>query len=303
MCGRFSSSEGGRAVDKVVKRPEFWLWNHAIDAITCVVDELRGWCRACPCHEAQCVEYARRHQLFPCLFKGCRGPQLRGRIDALAREIQEHRAGLTLVDCGGEHAVFAALQVGFDRLAGHASLKRAFLDEIPWCVWQARSPAGAATFLRKYDERMADPATAPRMHRVGQMLAGDPNVFPSSLRPSMEARARGDLPIQPAFDAHLRSYEYTTLDECPAEGEHRHASAIRQHSHLYIATEMRREQHIREFEAAVRGGSGKDFLRGFVRSKHDSGCLIGWSATGSRPRCIFRRFTSSVASAWLIGAS
>lgn len=266
-----SFRSGYKEVDRVITDEQFWRWNCAVDVICTFVDHMRAWGGACSCHEDLCMAFAKKSQVYSCPQKGRRGPQLRRKMESVMSLLKEERQNISLKDCDGDESLMAAMHMAFDRLAGHIKLKWSFVYELPWMLWEARAPEGARRCLDAYDRDMADERRVARVHRVAHHFCSkDMHGGSSSLRHFMEERACGK-PLADVLDRELMAYEMISLDECPAEGEHRHASMVRTHGAANqlasMASEMRRVQNLEAFDQAAARGDTETFLQGYLKCK------------------------------------
>ena len=197
-------AQQGQAFLDAVKCDTFWARCHAIHRVAKVVERFSSWLQGCPCHEEEC----KAKGTFHCDMKGCKAPLLSARCRAFLGDLEEARRNLE------GQALEVDIHACLTRMLAFASVKLAWVDELPYFVWQVDSPAMADAFLTKYDAATDAP------HRVSERFGGD------EFRGHMEAwRATGEVSYTLALE--LQSYRACMLDDTWSESQHRDVSGER----------------------------------------------------------------------------
>ena len=152
-----------------VQSDTFWMQSSALGTFVKPVSAFSAWVRGCPCHEAECL--ARGD--FRCSWKGCRARDLSQRVRSFLDELLSLRCGHVPDQCADLHAAFT-------RTLAVAHLKFSWVDDLPFFIWQVRSPESAAMLL---DKCVA--SQAPHHRATRRFLAGD-------LHQAMEGWAAGE---------------------------------------------------------------------------------------------------------------
>ena len=115
----------------------FWSQCHVLDKLARPVRDFSSWLRACPCRERQCMDVAE----FRCPWKGCRARELSWGVRGFIAEL----VGLRDTFATPKDAeILPALT----RMLAVADLKLAWVDDLPFYIWQLDSQESAATFLK-----------------------------------------------------------------------------------------------------------------------------------------------------------
>ncbi|MCP4243719.1 MAG: hypothetical protein GY772_24465, partial [bacterium] len=115
--------------------------------------DFAGRVRGCRCHDLRAAS-------VPCPFKGCRAPELSAKLKAVVWEICQAREGELVGRLGLDPGDVVAF---YGRLLAFLRAKFAWVDELPYFVWQVDSPAGAQQFLSMHDAMVQ---RGERPHRV-----------------------------------------------------------------------------------------------------------------------------------------
>ena len=225
----------------------FWMQSEALHALAEPVAEFSSWLRACPCHEHECLQHAH----VDCAWKGCRGPELSGRVRAFA-------ASLLLLRDTHAWGHEADTHAGLTRMLAVAHVKFAWVDDLPFFIWQVRSRRAAAEFLAK-----AATTEEASQHRVTLRFAA------GELRQDMDAWLAG-TPLSPRLRLELESYQWCKLDDTWAEATHRDVSRLAKRvtfaSQAWQSASLRLQQNL-DLWAAIDGRARARFHAFFYRWK------------------------------------
>ena len=163
-----------------------------------------------------------------CAWKGCRAPALSQR----ARQLSEDFLALRDTDAAQE---VCATHAGVTRMLAVHHLKFAWVDDLPFFIWQARSLATAVAFLAKF-------ATSPPPHQRVTL-----DFAHGELRQDMGAWAAGGLPSA-RFRLEVLSYRWCKLDDTWAEATHRDVSRLAKRStfarQAWLSASLRLQQNL-----------------------------------------------------------
>jgi hypothetical protein len=185
------------------------------------LEELRGWCKGCPCHE----DDLRAGKNVVCDLKGLRLRFLWDRVQQCCSEVRAVAETLVpnhpaLVQAGlVEDALACASSV-----AANAQLKFGYLDRVPAKLARLRnSSTVAAECVRETDAYLAkgvqlDPVSA-RFFAPGGQFRQDVDEYVASHS------------LAPQLSLHIRPYELGKIDESLVEGEHRSMNQEKQRAH------------------------------------------------------------------------
>ena len=190
----------------------FWNRNRGLKHVIQPLHELSSWLRGCDCHEELLT--LKRKQEVICEWKGCRAAGLSDRLRVAKDEMLAIRAKAEGLDTPVE-----TMQL-MSKMLGIFGVKFEWVDEPPYTVWQARSPAKAAEFLRRHDE-ILEQGGQPQPHRVCQHFC----AFDSPLRQAMVDHAAGKG-TSDKLRQELLSYQFCMLDDTWVEAGHRDVSGV-----------------------------------------------------------------------------
>jgi hypothetical protein len=163
-----------------------------------------------------------------CPWKGCRARELSSRVRGFVAELVGLRDTFaTLKD--------AEIRPALTRMLVVADLKLAWVDDLPFYIWQINSQESAVTFLKKYDASRG-------RHRVSVRFGE------GELRKDLEAFANG-RPMTDTLAIELLSYQWRKIDDTWAETSHRDISRVGQVTQhvtvAWVASSLRLSQNIK----------------------------------------------------------
>ena len=258
------------SITKAVRDPWFWGYSTMLLAIQSILDRLRAWGEACPCH---CVVDRRQHarqQAFkvaleglpPTMWKHCpmhgkRAPEMAaGIVEETLREAGQAEEVALLVALAGvddhqRHGVLADWEAGLGHLGTTLQLKLRFWHLIPWHLMgmaHADQQVGrrcAAECVAQYD---ACPNPS-RHHRVSVAFLDSGGDLRDQI---MAFIGGGDLQALPQLQAKVLEFKYVPIVERTIEEKHSHVSRALGRKVRHHPVEVSLANRMREFEARAR---------------------------------------------------
>ncbi len=176
-------------------------------------------------------------EVVRCNLKGCRGPELSGQVRYVLRSLCRLRDAEQAV-LGRRAGVDVAETLAFfGRLQALLQSKLAWVDQLPYFVWQVSSPETARQFLDMHDDVLR---AGSRPHRVAAVFAGRQRT---SLRRDMEAFALG-RPMSASLRTELLSYRL-----CLHRNVSHEARRVPHASLPHLASSLRRRQNLNAWES------------------------------------------------------
>jgi hypothetical protein len=210
----------------------------------------------CVCHHEQLLA----GNPIICNKKGRNAKYLKGLLLEWFEEIKDSRLHLETEDI--PIAYQSAVTLALDFLLGMGGEKFAYVDLIPWLIWQCDRPDIAQQFIKLYRSEMSTPTGAANMHYVGHYFAGDVDKFEESLLLDMESHA-AENGMSTDLRTAITSYQLAKVDEGRGESIHARANRVicskpNSSSHLWSA-EVRLEHNLDFYERCDNIGLAKEF--------------------------------------------
>jgi hypothetical protein len=246
-----------RTVQLAIEDPSFAHQNAIIRIIAEEAEGLRGFCRGCPCHPEECLAAARKASVFRCpaSMKGAVGPYIEERLEQSFLRWGSLAGTLPATAFGGWE-LQQELAVALNNMIGLTQYKFNFLQQLPWAIWKAQTPAGMACARRLYEASMRDELAKRRVHRVAHLFFEPGGPLAAQVDHYV---ACGEL--LPELRVIKESYDRAPWDEIHAEGIHRDATHVRNHGPAYetagLAARMRLQQNL----SFVQGLAPRDMQR------------------------------------------
>ena len=203
-----------------------------------------------------------------CPWKGCRAPSLSTKVRGIQAEIEALRMHVDDADAVGLDTPDETRQV-FTRMLGIFHLKFAFVEELPYVIWECGHPAGATKFLQLYDAQLA---AGEQPHRVSVHFASEG----SALRADMEEHAKGQ-PMTDTLAREVAAYAFCMLDDTWVEAGHRDVSKLQESRPKaklhYLAASLRLDQNLEVWDDTE--GDNREFLASCYRKYRAMGHLLG----------------------------
>ena len=147
---------------------ESWHFeNEVVMFVSGQAENLRGRCRACPCHPVDCLAEAKKGSLFECpnIAKSCIGPYIYQILDEAFEQMNELPSKVEPASIGGGY-YHSLLTSSLTDLAGLLNFKSSFRHKGPWIIWKIKSPESMAMVRDHYLERRESNSLAEPLHRV-----------------------------------------------------------------------------------------------------------------------------------------
>ena len=232
-AAEFSSKDTAKAAAffDAVHDSSFWdrsrLLSQLVEPFAAFSSGLRG----CSCHEEQ----LKAGQLISCPWKGCRGRHLAAQLDVVSGQLSHLQE--VFADAEGRQAAAAGL--------ARLRYKMAWVNDLPFLIWQSEDPQKASQFLSAHDR-----AVAARLfvHPVTALFAGQ---LPNSLRADFQRHADGEG-MSEELSVQLQSYMLCKLDDTWPEAVHRDVSTASSRASPakvpFLASSLRLSQNIAMYD-------------------------------------------------------
>lgn len=141
------------AVHSIVICGAFWEQAAALLQWASDLEALRTWATGCPCHEQECIDSARLHRQFKCpeKKKGCRGPEVKAKLDQTWRYWGE-RAKSVLKDEWSTEGLAVSISNAYRHSIAEGLLRFGWAYQLPWLIWQCRDPSEALLARQKFQD-------------------------------------------------------------------------------------------------------------------------------------------------------
>ena len=238
-----------------VRSPVFWHRAQLLRRLTKPLTTFGSWLRGCDCHEHERKAAAARGKAqVVCIWAGCRGKSLKGRVAEQMAQLLQLRADLMLL--ADTHSRDAADAVS--RIASLFDLKTSWVSDLQFSIWALAEPADAADWLSRYDS--AEPGRV--LHRVAQRFGCVGGEF----RLAMDQWAAGNGMTQ-ELAVELLSYQLVKVDDTWQEAVHAQVSQYcRTAAASRIPRVAARQRLQQNLKLAKSFPAGPYSLRRFLRS-------------------------------------
>ena len=218
----------------------------------------RQWLSGCPCHEEECIAFARKGEVFKCPEnrKSKRGPEIRQRL-ARAQERWRHNQACSRLSSEDDpdSEIYAGVHSAYSHLAGLTTPKLSFVNVAPWRLWEARDRAQAHTLLSSYREEVA---VGKKQHRVSEYYMDESTELGADFARWADHGLMSDF-----LSYELSALEHAQFDGGSGEGIHRDMHRIALcatgSTFRYQCATLRLEQNLGEYDLMCSLGMADKF--------------------------------------------